>query len=83
MWDIVTAAVTERVRTRRGPARMLLAAVLFALAEVGAVAAGVTVNILWAPTTPIRAWALVVTLAPPVWAVAATVRDRYAESPGV
>lgn len=80
VWDVVTAAATERVRARPGPVRPILALVLFALADAAAVAGGVTDNILWAPTTPVRALVLVLTILPVAWAATAAIRDRATAS---
>lgn len=44
--------------------RVLVAAALFALCEVVAIASGIADNLLWAPDTPLRAAALAVTITP-------------------
>ncbi|RBY78821.1 hypothetical protein DQ238_12060 [Geodermatophilus sp. TF02-6] len=62
--DVVRAAARERWRSGSGGLRALVAVLLFALCEVQAARLGVTENVLWAPTTPLRGAALAVTVAP-------------------
>ena len=62
--DVLRNAARQHARVHRGPLQLLAAVVLSALVEVAAVHSGVTVNILWAPTSPVRAVALVAVLLP-------------------
>lgn len=81
--DIVRAAAAARVRVHPRRYRAALAVVLFTLADAFAVRIGVTENILWAPTTPLRAVVLLTTIAPLAWLGATLVRDRAEGRSGV
>lgn len=62
--DLLRGAAVAHVRQRPRAATWLLAAVITVAAEVASVQAGVTANVLWAPTDPRRAVFLALTLAP-------------------
>jgi hypothetical protein len=76
--DVVRGAARAHVRQRRSAAVWLVAAVATVMAEVLSLRAGVTVNVLWAPTDPVRALFLVLTLAPAASALWLTVRPGRA-----
>lgn len=62
--DVVTHAATQQVRARLTLVLVIVAIVMSASVTHLARQAGLTDNILWAPTTPRRALALSATLAP-------------------
>jgi hypothetical protein len=72
--DVVRGAAGAHVQQRRSAAIWLAAAMATVMAEALSLRAGVTVNVLWAPTDPARALFLVLTLAPAATALWLTVR---------
>lgn len=62
--DVVRHGLQEQVRSRPHLARVVVALLVFVVCDALAVANGITANLLWAPTEPLRAAALAVTLAP-------------------
>jgi hypothetical protein len=62
--DVIRHGFLEQLRVRANLARVVGALLAFGLCEAIAVRYGITDNILWAPTTPLRATALAITLAP-------------------
>jgi len=64
--DCLCSAVLAHVRLRRLPVAVVAAAIWFAAMNVVAIRTGVTVNILWAPTSPGRGLLLLVAVVPPV-----------------
>ena len=71
--DVVRGAAGAHVQQRRSAAVWLVAAVATVVADALSLRAGVTVNVLWAPTDPVRALFLVLTLAPTASALWLTV----------
>ena len=77
--DVVAQAGLLHVRAHRGLVLGLAALGWAACCEVVSVRAGLTANILWAPSTPARAIALAATTGPwPLLAAAAAQRRRRA-----
>jgi hypothetical protein len=74
--DVIRQAAVEQRRAHPAGFRALAAALAFAVADAIAVAYGITDNILWAPTTPVRALWLWVTVAPLIVAALPVVRER-------
>lgn len=64
--DCLRSATIAHVRAHIMPVALTVAAVWFAAANVVAIRTGVTVNILWAPTSLTRGLMLLVAVAPPV-----------------
>lgn len=62
--DVLLNAVRQHDRAHPRRVRLVAAAFLMALVEVAALRAGLTANLLWAPTTPLRAFVLLAALAP-------------------
>lgn len=62
--DVVTDNVRQRRRTHRTVRRVTTALVVSGLVEVVALNAGITDNVLWPPTTRVRALALAALLLP-------------------
>lgn len=71
--DVVRGAAGAHVRQRRSAAVWCAAAVVTAAAEALSLRAGVTANLVWPPTDPVRALFLLVTLAPVATALRLTV----------
>lgn len=64
--DCLRSAAMAHVRAPCVPVALVAAAVWFAAMNVVAIRTGVTVNILWAPTSLRRGLMLIVALGPPV-----------------
>lgn len=64
MLNVVTNNVREHRRSHRTVRRVTTAVVVSGLVEVVAVNAGITDNVLWPPTTRVRALALAALLLP-------------------
>lgn len=76
--DVVRGAAGAHVRQRRSAAIWLVAAVATVIAEILSLRAGVTANLVWAPTDPERALFLLLTLAPvasALWLTVSVARD--------
>ena len=63
-FDVVRGAAAAHLAQRSTAAIWLVAAVATVAAEAASLRAGVTANVLWAPTDPVRALSLALTLAP-------------------
>ncbi|CAL9407637.1 hypothetical protein SUDANB58_01577 [Streptomyces sp. enrichment culture] len=74
--DVVAHAVTQQVRARFTLVLVIVAIVTSTIVSRLALQAGLTDNILWAPTTPRRALALSATLAPWAGLLVRTYRRR-------
>jgi hypothetical protein len=64
--DCLRSAVMAHVRAHCVPVTLVAAAVWFAAMNVVAIRTGITVNILWAPTSLRRGLMLMMTLGPPL-----------------
>jgi hypothetical protein len=62
--DVVQNAVRQHDRAHPRRVRLVAAVSLMTLVEIAALRADLTANLLWAPTTPLRAFVLVAALAP-------------------
>jgi hypothetical protein len=62
--DVLRGAIREHARQRSGVFVWLAAAAVFAMGEVASFRVGVTRNVLWAPTDPIRSAYLLLTIFP-------------------
>jgi hypothetical protein len=77
--DVVRGAAGTHVRQRRSAVVWFVAAVATAAAEALSLRAGVTANVVWPPTDPVRALLLLMTLMPVTAALRLTVpRARVA-----
>ena len=79
--DVVRGAASAHLAQRTTAAIWLVAALATVVADVASLRAGVTANVLWAPTDPVRALYLALTLAPVAMAMRLTVsRSRTTEA---
>ena len=66
MADVVAASVGLRLRAHRGPLLLITAILMSVTCEIVAKSTGLTENVLWLPTDPLRALALLGAVGP--WA---------------
>lgn len=71
--DVVRGAAAAHVQQRRSTVVWIVAAMATVAAEVLSLRAGVTANVVWPPTDPVRALFLLVTLTPAAAALWLTV----------
>ena len=79
MADVVAASVGLRLRAHRGPLLLVTAILVSVTCEVVAKLTGLTENVLWLPTDPLRALALLGAVGPWAALIIRTAARRRAE----